>query len=118
MRISDWSSDVFSSDLRLFLVLTGKVQQQLKDVDEVQIERERAEHSHLGAGFLIMMGGIFAFKPLGVPGGEASEHEYAVDRDRELQRRWAQTQIDQASDHHANQAHDKKCAEPSKLALG
>src|SRR3546814_14843014 len=110
MRISDWSSDVFSSDLRLFLVLTGKVQQQLKDVDEVQIERERAEHSHLGAGFLIMMGGIFAFKPLGVPGGEASEHEYADDRDRELQRRCAHKHIDKDSDHTANQTHKQKIA--------
>src|SRR3546814_3700828 len=27
-------------------------------------------------------------------------------------------QIDQASDHHANQAHEQKCAEPCQIALG
>ena len=69
----------------LFFALAGQAQQQLEDVDEVQVERQRAHHRQLLVRLGIMMLGVLLLDRLRVPGRQADEDEDADDRDGELQ---------------------------------
>ena len=48
----------FCNGQRLLFPLAGEAQQQLEEVDEVQVERERAEHGHLAGGLVTEALGI------------------------------------------------------------
>src|SRR3546814_10620951 len=73
MRISDWSSDVCSSDL------------------------------HLLRDFMAGIGEIFRLDALHVPGGKAGEDHHADDRDHHLHGGRADEDVDQAGDQYADQ---------------
>src|SRR3546814_5104380 len=76
------------------LALPEQAQQQLEQVDEVEIERQRAHHGQLVGPLGPGIGQILAFQALGVPGGEACEYQHASDREDELQRRGADEQVE------------------------
>src|SRR5690606_35957038 len=89
------------------LALTCQVEQQLEDVDEVQIERERPEHRHLGLALMAEIAGVAGLDVLRVPGGQADEYQHADHRNGELQRARTDEHVDQAGDQHADHAHDQ-----------
>src|SRR3546814_19259883 len=77
MRISDWSSDVCSSDLGLQLGAGGKLAEELFGVDAVGIASEAgvAEHSAQGAA-----GSDFLDQVIGNTSFETGDQRIAVDR--------------------------------------
>src|SRR5690606_8954137 len=72
--------------LALRLPLAREGQQQLEDVDEVQVQRERAEHGQLAVRLVAVMLRILRLDVLRVPGGQASEHR-SEEHTSELQSR-------------------------------
>src|SRR3546814_8700417 len=93
MRISDWSSDVCSSDLRAH-------DHRLADkVGPADIE-------------------IHALDLLRVIGGEAREQQHADDADREAERARLHEHVDHHRDQDADDAHDQEGAEARQILLG
>src|SRR3546814_18179989 len=57
------------------LALPEQAQQQLEQVDEVEIERQRAHHGQLVGPLGPGIGQLIAFPALGCPGGEACDSQ-------------------------------------------
>src|SRR5687768_10887459 len=72
--------------VRSLFALTREAEQQLKEVDEVQVQRQRPPDRELGVRFLPEALGVLLLDALCVVGGQPREHEHANDRDRKLQR--------------------------------
>src|SRR6478735_8561453 len=70
------------SSLRRSVALSEELQEQREQVDEVQVERQRAgdrrafRHVTAGRGVAV---DVLVLQPLGIPGGEAREHHDADD---------------------------------------
>src|SRR3546814_2216968 len=94
MRISDWSSDVCSSDL-----------------DEVEIEVERAQHHSLARPFSAPVMGIFGLQPLRVIVSQAGKDQHADEPNYIMNRGRLQPDIDQARNEQADNAHDQERSE-------
>src|SRR6478735_2906148 len=115
-RGSDWSANAPGS-----VALTEQLQQQREQVDEVQIERQRAGDCRTLRDLTTLRGiavNVVVLQPLGIPGGEAREYQHADHRDDELQHRAGQEEIEQARDDDAEQAHDKERAHAGQVTLG
>src|SRR4051812_11189892 len=79
-----------------FFPLAGEVQQQLEDVDEVQVERECAEHGELLLRFRVEILGVLLLDRLGIPCGQPDEDEDADDGDHKLKRARREEDVHQA----------------------
>ena len=91
--------------------------QRLEHVDEVQIERQRAEDALLLRDLVAVALEIHVLDVLRVPGGEAGEDQNGQDRQGELQAARLQEQVDQARDHQTPHAHHEERAECRQVAL-
>src|SRR5882724_7999547 len=72
------------------VALTEQLQQQREQVDEVQVERQRAGDRRTFRHVTALRGiavDVIVLQPLGIPGGEARKYQYADHRHHELQHR-------------------------------
>jgi hypothetical protein len=69
-----------------FFALAREVQEQLEDVDEVQVERERPERGELLVRFSVEILAVLLLNRLGIPCGQPDEDEDADDGDYKLKR--------------------------------
>jgi hypothetical protein len=93
-----------------FFALAREVQEQLEDVDEVQVERERPEHGELLLRFSVEVLGVLLLNRLGIPCGQPDEDEDADDGNYKLKRARCDKEVQRgACDHDADQ-----CACPAR----
>src|SRR5882672_7944260 len=81
------------------VALTEQLQQQREQVDEVQVQRQCAGDRRTFRHVTALRGiavDVVVLQPLGIPGGEAREYQYADHRDDELQHRAREEEIDHA----------------------
>src|ERR1051326_7829926 len=88
--------------------LSRQLQQQDEEIDEVEIESERAHQRLLGEYVTGVALDIDLLDPLRVPGGQAGKNKHTDHRNGELQRARGEEDIDQARQHDTNQAHQQK----------
>src|SRR6516165_12071523 len=80
-------------------------QQHQEQVDEVEIESERAHYGLAAADRAVVHRIVHFLDRLSVIGGEPGEHEHTDDRDRPREPTRMQENVDQAGDDDADQAH-------------
>ena len=87
-----------------FFALAREVQEQLEDVDEVQVERERPEHGELLLRFGVEVLGVLLLNRLGIPCGQPDEDEDAADGNYKLKRARCEEEVHQACENGTEEA--------------
>src|SRR3954467_10035741 len=70
-----------------------QAQHHQEQVDEVEVERERAHHSLAATDGAVIVRAVHLLDPLRVPSGQSGEYDHADDRDREGQGRAGEEKV-------------------------
>src|SRR5437899_1430968 len=105
-----------SSGIELFPTAAGEAQQHQEEVDEVEIEGQRADHG-VGPHLSLRQGQRHLLESLCVPRGEAGEDDDTDDRDQELQRVVVPEHADERSQDEADQAHHEELPGTGQASL-
>ena len=98
--------------------LTCQIQKQLKEIDEAQVEQERAPDRQLLFGFGVEVFGVLLVDRLRIPRGQSNEDDDTNNGHHELERARHQKDVREPRDQDADQAHDEEGPERGKVAPG
>src|SRR5262249_25239414 len=87
-----------------------QAQKHHEQVDEVEIERQRAHHGLAARDRPVVHGIVHLLDLLGIVCRETGEHEDADDRDDPVEPARLEEDVDEARDDHADQAHEQERA--------
>src|SRR6185369_15228420 len=94
-----------------------QTQEEQEHVDEVEIQRQRAENDRLARKIATLDLVIHQLQLLRIPRGETSEDQHAKDADREVQTARLEEKVDDRGQDDPDQAHRHEGAHPRKIAL-
>ena len=102
------------------VAVAEEAQQEQEHVDEVKVQRERAEQSAAADGEAVVHGSVFAHHAelLGVEGGEAGEDDHAEHADGEVHGSVAEEGVHDAGQQNAPQAHHEEASHAGEITLG
>ena len=89
-----------------------------EQIDEVEVERQRAHHGLAAGRSGVIAGVVHPLDPLGIVGREARKDADADNGNHPIQPARSQKQIDQARDDDADQAHEQESSESRQVSLG
>ena len=103
--------------VRWLLAVAEEAEQVEEQVDEIEVERQRADGGELAC--LRAVGhGCHLLDFLCVPCGEADEYHHACEADNPLHRRAFHEDVDNGADYKPDECHEQECAHARQVALG
>ena len=104
--------------IRTLASAARQAQHHHEQVDEVEVERQRAHHCLAAGRSGVIAGVVHPLDPLGIVGRQARKDADADNGNHPIEPARSQKQIDQACDNDADQAHEQESSESRQASLG
>src|SRR3974390_1347905 len=98
--------------------IASKAQHHHEQVDEIEVERQRADDGLAACGSWIVVAVVYRLDSLSIVGSETRKDTDAYNRDQPVKFSRPQEEVEQACDDDADQAQEKEGAESRQVAPG